>query len=439
MSLSTVYDIDIRTCLTEHVGAMGLAAPEHDALVPAMNDALIRLRAMRDEGTLPLLSYPQRHDDLAAAKPAIERLSALSDVIVLGTGGSSLGGATLSRLVDPQAPGWDRPSVHFLDNIDPVTFERLMARLDPGQTGLVSISKSGGTAETLCQTAILVDWMKSAGGLSGVAGRSLFITEAKPSPLTRIADAMGAEVLPHDPNVGGRYSVLTTTGLVPAAIAGVDVAAVRRGAARQLAVSLDAVGVTDSPAGMGALLNVGLARHRSVNQTVLLPYVDRLDRLGKWFRQLWAESLGKDGNGTTPIDALGTVDQHSQLQLWRDGPADKLFTVILGPFAGTGRRVDGFVSEAAGADLDYLAGRTMGDLMDAEQRATVDSLVSAGRPTRVISLKSVEADVLGALMMQFMLETILAADLLGVTAFDQPAVEDGKIRARAYLSAMQKS
>ena len=437
MSFDAVYDIDFTACLTEGVGPAGLTGQELDGLTASVDAALARLRAQRDTASLPLLSYPGRTDDMQAAGPAIDRLSDLSDVIVLGTGGSSLGGATLYRLVDPGQPGRSHPSVHFLDNIDPVTFDQLLARLEPSRTGLVSISKSGGTAETLCQTAIVVAWMKTAGGASGVAARSLFITEPKPSPMTSIASALGAEVLPHDPGVGGRYSVLTITGLVPAAIAGVDVAGVRAGAAEQLKASLDVESATESPAGMGALLNIGLACHRGVSQTVLLPYVDRLDRLGKWFRQLWAESLGKDGNGTTPIDALGTVDQHSQLQLWRDGPADKLFTVILGPFAGTGRRVDGLVAEAAGADLDYLTGRTMGDLMDAEQRATVDSLVAAGRPTRVISLKTVDAHTMGALMMQFMLETILAADLLGVEAFDQPAVEDSKVRARAYLAAMQ--
>ena len=161
---------------------------------------------------------------MQAAGPAIDRLSDLSDVIVLGTGGSSLGGATLYRLVDPVSRGEAIPQ-----SISSTTSTRSPStsswRASSPRTGLVS--KSGGTAETLCQTAIVVAWMKAAGGASGVAARSLFITEPKPSPMTSIASALGAEVLPHDSGVGGRYSVLTITGLVPAAIAGVDVAGVR--------------------------------------------------------------------------------------------------------------------------------------------------------------------------------------------------------------------
>ena len=184
---------------------------------------------------------------------------------------------------------------------------------------------------------------------------------------------------------------------------------------------------------IGAAIAVGLERENRISTTVLMPYVDRLADFGLWFRQLWAESLGKDGKGTTPINALGAVDQHSQLQLYLDGPRDKMFTVIMLDIAGKGP----VVSPALANDdaLSYLAGHTLGDLMDAEQRATAQTLIEHHRPTRIFRLETLNERVMGALFMHFMLETIIAAHMMDVDPFDQPAVEDGKNLARQYLAA----
>jgi glucose-6-phosphate isomerase len=169
-----------------------------------------------------------------------------------------------------------------------------------------------------------------------------------------------------------------------------------------------------------------------LSQTVLMPYVDRLAAFGLWFRQLWAESLGKDGSGTTPIRALGTVDQHSQLQLYLGGPRDKLYTLITVSSAGVGRLVERALAEDE--RLGYLVGSSLGDLLDAESRATYETLARHGRPTRLIALDRLDEEGLGALFMHFMLETILTARLIGVDPFDQPAVEEGKVLARRYLA-----
>jgi glucose-6-phosphate isomerase len=168
-----------------------------------------------------------------------------------------------------------------------------------------------------------------------------------------------------------------------------------------------------------------------------MPYADQLALFSLWYRQLWAESLGKSGKGTTPIRALGAVDQHSQLQLYLDGPADKLFTIVMLDQAGKGRRVPADL--AADPELAYLAGRSMGDLLDAEQQATADSLMQRGRPTRIIRLERLDEQRLGALLMHFILETLIAADLFDVQAFGQPAVEQGKVLARRYLGEMSEA
>ena len=195
-----------------------------------------------------------------------------------------------------------------------------------------------------------------------------------------------------------------------------------------------AVTLAPSAPVLGAALAVALAETRNVGASVLMPYDPRLSLFADWYRQLWAESLGKDGHGTTPIRALGPVDQHSQLQLYLDGPADKAFTLLLSGSAGAGPRIDLGPARADGdAELGYLEGRTLGDITAAMGRATADSLVAKGRPTRIMESDRLDEAALGALFMHFMIETIVAARLMGVDPFGQPAVEDGKRRAREVL------
>ena len=236
-----------------------------------------------------------------------------------------------------------------------------------------------------------------------------------------VARAAGSPVvLEHDPGIGGRYSGLSNVGLLPAAILGLDIAALRAGAQQALAPVLAQRPPAEVPAALGAALNVAAAA-AGKNITVLMAYADKLERFSRWFVQLWAESLGKDGKGTTPLGALGPVDQHSQLQLFIAGPRDKLFTIITVDAAGKGPRIDPAQARRAGeADL---GARTIGDLVAAQGRATAETLARNGCPVRVIHLAKLDETSLGALMMHFFLETIIAAHLIGVEAFDQPAVE----------------
>jgi glucose-6-phosphate isomerase len=429
-----LYRHEIDACLTgpDAIGKADFAAALAEA-APSLG-ALVRRRA---DGTLPLLGLPARRDDLPELGALADEFRRRFDhVLILGTGGSSLGGQTLCALADlGVAPRPGAPRLHFLDNIDPATFTALFAALDLARTGCIVISKSGGTAETLTQLAICLDQFAASQGRQDVADQFIAITEPRDNPLRRLAQRLGVRTLAHDPGIGGRFSVLSNVGLLPALIAGLDAAAVRAGAAQVLDATLTARAPDDAAPAVGAALSIALLR-RGIGITVLMPYVDRLAHFGLWFRQLWAESLGKDGKGTTPIRALGTVDQHSQLQLYLAGPRDKLFTLVMLDAAGAGATVSAeFASDPA---LAYLAGRRMGDLLDAEQRATAESLIRHGRPVRLLRLAKLDEASLGALLMHFMLETIIAADLLGVDAFDQPAVEEGKILARQYLGEMAR-
>lgn len=422
-------DLPYRQDLSRCSGVAGSAAFERALAGTA--EGLAALRRAYDDVSLPLLRLPEAQGDLAMIEARAEHhREHADDVVVLGTGGSSLGGQALYALADSGfGPSGDSPRLHFLDNIDPHTFDHLFRSLDFARTDFLVISKSGGTAETLLQFLVCLEALADAVGREGAGPHVTVIAEPGANPLRTLAESWGFTVIDHDPGIGGRYAVLTPVGLLPAVIAGLDPAALREGAHQVLHRSLNAATPGASDPALGAALNAASGR-----SAVLMAYADRLVPFTMWFRQLWAESLGKDGKGTLPVPATGAVDQHSQLQLWLDGPDDKLFTVVTAEAAGRGRIVPPALVEDE--RLEWLAGRSMGDLLDAEARATVETLAQKGRPVRQLLLERIDETALGALTMHFMLETILTAHLLGVDPFDQPAVEQGKVLARDYLAAM---
>lgn len=416
------------------IGAGGLTQAQYDAHLAATGPALESLRRQHADSTLPLLHLPKRRDDIVD----MERIAAhlkkdAADIVVLGIGGSSLGAKAVAQLAYDATPAQSQtePRVHFFENLDPHTFERALQSLDLRTTRFLVVSKSGGTAEPLMQAYAAKAALEAAGGGDYLAQHFAAITEPSDNPVRRFATGIGAPVIDHDPRVGGRFSILTNVGLVPAMLMGLDVVAVREGADRVLAPVIAGADPQDVAPAAGAVMQVGLAQEAGAAASVIMAYSDRLERFGQWYRQLWAESLGKDGRGTVPATGIGPVDQHSQLQLYLAGPADKAYTIMSVGSAGAGPRVA--TDDPA---LDYLNGKTMGDLMDAEYRATVATLKANKRPVRTIDIPVLDETAMGALLMHFMLETIIAAHLMGVDPFDQPAVEEGKILARKYLGEM---
>jgi glucose-6-phosphate isomerase len=409
---------------------------DFDEMLARTAEALDGLRIRHADGSLPLLRLPQMRDDIAAILGYAALLrDGTSDVVFLGTGGSSLGGQTLAQLAGyamPVLAALRRPRLHFFDNLDPDTFAAAMAQLPLRSSRFVAISKSGGTGETLMQTAAAIAALKAAGldPHDHLLGISEPAKPGKPNGLRALLDAHRAPLLDHDPGVGGRFSVLTNVGLLPAAVAGLDIGAVRAGAAAALSPILERKPVAEVPAAVGAALAVALAPKYPIS--VMMAYADRLERFTRWYVQLWAESLGKDGKGTTPLAALGPVDQHSQLQLYIAGPRDKLFTILTTDAAGRGPRIAADLAQLAG-EPDF-AGKAIGDLVAAQGRATAETLARNGCPVRALHLDRIDERHVGELLMHFMLETIIAAHLTGVDPFDQPAVEEGKILAKKYLA-----
>ena len=430
----------IDLAFTSRIGEGGLEQEAFETALGEVGEAMKRLSEDDASGRLPLLHMPRASDDLAAVREAAAWLRQdATDVVFLGTGGSSLGGQALAQLRDYAVPGAGRftesPRVHFLDNLDPTTFDRILHKLPHSSTRYVSISKSGGTGETLMQSIAVLSALEKAG--LKAQPKDLFLGLSEPrkaggrNALRDLLEPEGVRFLEHHTGIGGRYSVLTNVGLLPAAVLGLDIAAIRQGAADAYEPFRSGRAAKEAPAAVGAALNVAAA-HSGKGIAIAMAYADRLERFTRWWVQLWAESIGKDGKGTQPVAAIGPVDQHSQLQLYLAGPNDKLFTVMTTGVAGKGPLMDEKLAKRAGEP--GFSGKRIGDLVAAQGRATADTLAANGRPTRRIHVETLDERSLGELLMHFMLETILTGYALGVDPFDQPAVEEGKILAKEYLA-----
>jgi glucose-6-phosphate isomerase len=372
----------------------------------------IKLTAKAD----PLFSTFSKQDDLAEIIEVGARIrNNFKNVLILGTGGSSLNGQIFASFSDKKI------NMQFIANIDPNSMQELLASLNPRETAVLSISKSGNTLETLAQTLIILDFFRQQ-NFPNLAAHFFFITKSQTNPLRHIATSINACILEHA-EVGGRFATFTNVALLPAAIAGLDLAKIRAGA--YAALSSDNINSAKS-----AALHLACI-FKKYNINVIMPYIDRLEALANWYLQIWAESLGKEQAGSTPLKAAGAIDQHSQLQLYLAGPKDKLFTIITHKnLAAMGPKINLTPEEL---DLAFLQNKTIGSLMQATQEATIESFIAHGLPLRHIVLNKLDEETLGALAGEFILETVICANFRQINAFDQPAVEQGKIRTKELM------
>jgi glucose-6-phosphate isomerase len=401
------------------------------------------------EGSLGFLDLP---DDRALHQTTLDFVrrvkrrsgdDALTDVVVLGIGGSALGPIALRTSLRP--PQWNlltddarggEPRLHVLDNVDPANISALLARLDLRRSLFVVISKSGGTAETMAQYLVIRARLNEVLGEAGAKERLVLVTDPKKGALRTIASSEGIASLEIPSNVGGRFSVLTPVGILPAALIGIDTGELLAGAA-DMRTRCASKELSKNIAGTWAALQFLADTAHRRNIQVLMPYSDALRDMADWFVQLWAESLGKHrvagdaGFGPTPLAALGATDQHSQVQLFMEGPGDKTVT-FLGVEEGSGDVVIPSL-HADVPELAYLGGHRLGELLDIERRATAGALARRGRPNMTLTLDRVDPFHVGALLMFLELATAYAGRLYGVNAFDQPGVELGKQFTYAML------
>ena len=423
---------DIEGCMASTIGSYGISNQEFQEELSYCGRALTDFRLACQNKKIPALDMVQSMQSLEELVPIAEKISEkFRTVLVLGVGGSSLGGSALIDSLGVLASDNKRPDLRFVDNIDPESVEGLLATISLDTTFFLVISKSGKTLSTLAQFLIFCDLVASSFGRQVVPDHFIVVTEASANPLRRSAGRMGIRVLDHNPEIGGRFSIFSVAGLVPALIAGIDCRGLLDGAAVALETILSETPIETIEAARGAAVIAGLAKRRKIITNVMMPYSDRLRNFGFWYRQLVAESLGKDGEGILPVNAMGTVDQHSQLQLFIDGPPDKMVTFIgISSLEGS-RLIPSSLLD--GAEGPLFANISLGDLFEAEYMATIKPLTSAGRPTRKFALSSLGAENLGGLLTHFMVEVILLGGRFRVNPFDQPAVETGKKMARELL------
>jgi glucose-6-phosphate isomerase len=427
----------------------GITAAEWQAVGARFTEAHAAVVGLHGRGTLGFLDLPDERDLHKRTTEYVTRArrrsgaDALTDVVVLGIGGSALGPIALRTALRP--PQWNllddaarggHPRLHVLDNVDPANISALLARLDLRRSLFVVTSKSGGTAETMAQYLVVRGTLTERLGDAAAKERLVFVTDPEKGALRAIAKAERIAALEIPPNVGGRFSVLTPVGILPAALMGIDTAALLDGAANMRTRCASGT-LGNNIAGTFAALQFLADTKHGRHVQVLMPYSDALRDMAAWFVQLWAESLGKHraagdaGVGPTPLAALGATDQHSQVQLFMEGPPDKTVTFI-GVEQGTGD-VEIPSLHADIPELAYLGGHRLGELLDIERRATAGALARRGRPNMTLSMETVDAFHVGELLMLLEVATAYAGQLYGVNAFDQPGVELGKQFTYAML------
>ncbi len=414
--------------------AHGLTRADILAELPPLAGVLPALLGdARPSGFLAALGRPHLLREVVGTAKRL-RAAGFSDLVHVGIGGSSLGAETLLRalgqpfhnlLPDRVRPG---PRVHFVDNVDPDTIGALVELLERRKTLLHVVSKSGGTVETAAGFQVLWAALASSRSL-----RERCVVTTGKGALRDFAEQERLAIVEFPADIGGRFSVFTASGLLTPAIAGIDVAAVVRGA-RRFATRVASAPLAANPAALAAVVAHAMGERLGKPIQVLMPYADALEAFARWSVQLLGESLGKRQPGAagrnvgpTPLAARGSTDQHSQVQLFVEGPADKLVAFVR--VAKTRRRV----VIPAGEPAAYLRAVELGRLLRAEQAGTRVAIAEAGRPSLTWELPRLSGDTLGQLFLALMLQTAYQGALYGIDAYDQPGVEAGKIAAFALI------
>lgn len=438
--------VDMNNMFDEYVGAgNGLTEAEINELIPALSAAHDTLQANRGTGMTGWMTMPYEQEEIVAdILDAAEEIKNNFDAfVVLGIGGSALGPTAIQFALNhmrwnelPKEKRNGFPKLYVEDNVDPERLEALFDVIDLKKTAFNVISKSGATSETMSQFLIIRDrLMKEVG--DDWARHIYATTDAARGNLIKIVKQEGMRMFVIPDGVGGRFSEICPVGLLPAAVCGIDIRAMLEGCAYmdELCKVND---IEKNPAMLGAAAKYA-AMMKGRNISVMMPYVDSLKYMADWYAQLWAESLGKkfdrEGNevrtGQTPVKSLGVTDQHSQVQLYAEGPHDKFITFIGVDNYRTVMPIPEGYDDIP--DVSFLGGHTQNELIAAEQTATEFALLKQNQMNRTITLPEVNAFTVGELMYYFMMETAYCGELLNIDAYNQPGVEEGKNATYALL------
>jgi glucose-6-phosphate isomerase len=441
----TPITLDYANMVAPNLSGAGIDPERLDTdLAERFSEAYESVDAARASGEMGFFQLPYASETLARTRELADGYGQwFENVVILGIGGSALGTRTLRDAL--LGPLWNEmdddardhfPRIYVLDNVDPQMVRDLLGHIDIRRSLFNVISKSGSTAETMALYLVLEGLLIDAVGPEKARGHFLFTTDPSEGPLRAIAEAEGIPSLPVPPNVGGRFSVLSPVGLLPAAVAGIDVEGLLSGAARADDRCRTSV-LRENPAGLMATLLHTAHSESQASIHVMMPYSNRLRSFSAWFQQIWAESLGKAHDlrgrpvhtGPTPLPALGVTDQHSQVQLFMEGPRDKvvMFVALTGDGSGEESGDLEIAAHRSGMpSVGYLAGHGLGELLNVERQATAEALRREGRPSMTFEINTLDAESLGELFMLVSIATVYAGALYGVNPLDQPGVELGK-------------
>lgn len=397
-----------------------------------------RLQEQRQSETLGFFTLPYNEKLATEVRNYVASIRERFDAYVhIGIGGSALGPIALHTSLNSSGYNLNQqPKMFFPDNVDPDWLAEILPHINIKKTLFHVVSKSGGTAETAATLLYFMTFLKKELG-DNFYRNLLFTTDPHQGLLNRIANENPIKCFRIPPNVGGRFSVFTALGLIPAALSGIDIDALLAGA-RQMDTLTSRDNLFENPAFMYALIHTEMMK-RGKNISVMMPYSNKLRDIADWYRQLWAESLGKRvdraGNvvhtGQTPVKALGATDQHSQVQLYVEGPNDKIITFLeVNRFKENQPLKNPFPYIE---EFNYLEGHTLGHLLNTEKAATALALRNNQRPNLTIKLDKVDAEHVGAVLFLLETATAFAGELLNINAFDQPGVEEGKIATYALM------
>ena len=442
---SMALRLDYNNMMAEFVGEKeGFTAKDLSQMKSSALEAFDKVQSARGQGWLGWMDLPFDQAEIVADVNATAKAirKSAKNFVVLGIGGSALGPIAVFQALchlhynDLPAKVRKGPKFYVEDNVDPERMAALLDVIDPAETVFNVITKSGATSETMTQYLIIYDLLKQK--LGDKANEHIIATTSSAKGnLIRLARKEGFKTFTIPDGVGGRFSELSPVGLLPAAVLGIDIAEMLAGAAYTDKICKNR-SMTKNPALINAALQVA-AMKKGKNISVMMPYSDGLKYFADWYCQIWAESLGKevdnDGNyvyaGQTPVKSLGVTDQHSQVQLYTEGPFDKVVTFL----AVGNYRKEVVISEGCEdiPDVHFLCGHTMNELIDAERRATEYALTVKGRLNHTIVLPEINAFTIGELIYYFEMETAFAGEMLHVNTYNQPGVENGKNATYALL------
>lgn len=431
--------LDVNNMFAENVGDVhGLEKDKVESMKEKVVAAHKSIMKAKKDGQMGFMELPTGQREIV--KEIIDYANKTRDkfdnFVVLGIGGSALGNIALQTALKDPYYNYElkkragMPRLFVADNIDPVRFKSLLNILDLKKTIFNVISKSGGTAETMSQFLIARRAVAEVVGEDKLADHFIATTSQDSGNLIKIARREGFKTFYIPENVGGRFSVLTPVGLVSAAFTGIDIEELLAGAA-YMAELCNTDNIWENPAYLNGLLQY-LAYMDGKTLSVMMPYSDSLKDVADWYRQLWAESLGKEVDregkkvnvGPTPIKALGATDQHSQVQLYMEGPFDKVITFLEVDKYSEVMEIPEEYNDIEG--ISYLGGHTLNELIQTEKRATELALTIRGRLNNTITLPEVNEFTMGQLIYMLELQTAFVGELFNINAFNQPGVELGK-------------